>query len=308
MSKYTRHPLQLSLPKRTPFPVCIRSEGWYVPGTVFCLYIKPAFRMKKTFASLAVATLLLVPSLSFAATTNYTPAYIASLQQLLTLLEQELSALLTQQAGTSAIGTASLGTQPIGGVTPSVQVSVANKSATPLNGLGQYEATFNVTNNTSSTIYIPLTADTTSTGTQGFSYSVSGETTSGQTETDSISCSSTQRLQLGTPVIYENATEPYVDACVIAAGSSQQITAKVTVGEDTSGNYSLSFDTMNYTSSTEYPYSYESVPLTVNSGSIYISSPTIVPTKTTSGGYTTVPIPGTDCYYEYPGGGRACGS
>lgn len=271
------------------------------------VFISNLLPMKKTFAALAVASLLFVPSLSFAATT-YTPAQITALQQLLTLLEKELAAVLSQQAAPSAIGTASLGTQPIGGVSPGVQVSVANKSATPVNGSGQYDVTFNVTNDTGSTIYIPLTSDSTSSGTQGFSYTVSGSSTTGQTETDSVTCSSTQNMQLGTSMSVGSGSTSFVNACVIAAGSSQQITVKVTVGENTSGNYSVSFDSMNYTSSTASPFSYASASLAAVAGPIYISSPVAVPTTITSGGYTQVPIPGTDCFYEYPGGGRACGS
>lgn len=61
------------------------------------LYNKPS--MKNILTSLLIAGLVLMPSLSFAAT--YTPAQISATQQLLSLLETELQTLLAQQPASS---------------------------------------------------------------------------------------------------------------------------------------------------------------------------------------------------------------
>lgn len=177
--------------------------------------------MTKIITSLLIAGLVLVPSLSFAATTAYSPAYIASLEQLLNLLEQELNTLLaSQNTAASSLGTASVGTQSVGSVAAPLNAQFLSSSMTSTNGILSMNLSFSVTAGNTA-IDIPedstgIQYQTTNLGGAGTSFSLScgSSTTYAGTSYCEVPPNSTSDFKLA-------ATVP---ASAIVPGTTPQLT------------------------------------------------------------------------------------
>jgi hypothetical protein len=201
--------------------------------------------------------LLLLPLASFAATTNYSPQYIAELQQLLALLEQELQAILATAATppVSTVATSTIGTSSTPVASGMVQVSVGNSTAyMSING-AVYGTTLTVTNGTNSTIYVPAALNYVSSinGTSnvpGITYAISGTgtpaTTYVGTGNGTVDCS--PQVELPVP-------NGYVQGCEILAGQSSQIMVNPTPEPSSTneGFFTLSITSLTYSDTASNP-------------------------------------------------------
>lgn len=152
----------------------------------------------KYLATLVVA--LAFPVAAFAQT-SYSPQYISELQQLLTLLKQELAALEAQPANPVSIAYGDTGSNDVA----AIQTAPVSESATVQNGVVTFDITFNVTSATT-TIDIPQNAI-------GIPYQINGIILSNPLET--ITC----------PSAVVHYSQSY---CEVPPATTQQFEVKVT--------------------------------------------------------------------------------
>lgn len=184
---------------------------------------------------LLIGLLLVFPFVSSAAT--LTPAQRQTILNEIQVLENELEALLANQSPETNI------TQPITTSSPDpLGISIVNMQSYPTIGGLHYGYSINVTNNTSSAMYVPTDITyigaNSSTNIPGFSYSINAQSGTYQgSETATVSCAPTTLIEESTG---------YVQVCTIPANTSVPIDVTVTLSPAINGDYSVTLNNLNY--------------------------------------------------------------
>jgi hypothetical protein len=237
-----------------------------------------------------VAGTLFLPSFTFASTSTATTheAYISQLEAELNVLEAELTALLASQQ--PAISNTPVTANP-------VQVSVANAVSTVNGGTGTYTVALNVTNNATTTLYVPFT-NTYSAGTQGLIYSIQGSTFAGSQNT-TTTCPTYVNLSMGWVTANGLTSVGQSPFCSIAPGQTQEITTVIGLQPNVTGNYSVQASSLNYTFNKQPTTSgmYSNIPIvnSVSTNTVYIVASSSAPQQSTTN--TTSSCYKGDCDY-----------